>query len=391
MVATGAEMATQTAYPAAVRDAGAAAVTASLRAARATAHAASGVAWQQGHNQEARLARSAEAAIDAALALCGLVRSRSAWKPTTSSGRGRRGRRGGGGAERKARDAAGAEFEERESELEETSEGDLRTATASTAVQTTRPLCVARGVQAAVHAPDAPMLPIGMSVKQHIKEKEQEIVNSTAGGTRKLKVTLSDPSTAAPDDCGELSELEDDEQDAVPALGAPAQPAQGAPAQDGQGAPAHASSGAPAQPAHGGASTIGSTLSSVPGPGIACRGAEPEVEAQPPSPAPGPGSSCRGAEPGNVNAKLMAIGLDEVVELLRYRLTELPSMRPFLKSAIETAEYFRAFLSQTVCSQRLVNDGKELLREITLLLDQDDVLQVSAIVLRIQRIELRAT
>ncbi len=44
-------------------------VLATLRAARAAAHAASGLAWMQGCSQEARLARSAEAALDAAIAM----------------------------------------------------------------------------------------------------------------------------------------------------------------------------------------------------------------------------------------------------------------------------------------------------------------------------------
>ena len=43
-------------------------VLAALRAARAAAHAASGLAWTQGFGEEARLARSAEAALDAGIA-----------------------------------------------------------------------------------------------------------------------------------------------------------------------------------------------------------------------------------------------------------------------------------------------------------------------------------
>ena len=66
-------------------------VLAALRAARAAAHAASGLAWTQGFGEEARLARSAEAALDAGIAK--FIVSGSA------IARGRRGRRGRGGGD----------------------------------------------------------------------------------------------------------------------------------------------------------------------------------------------------------------------------------------------------------------------------------------------------
>ncbi len=64
----GASEAMRTATPAGAGSASAA-VLAALRAARAAAHAASGLAWMRSFGEEARLARSTEAALDAAIAL----------------------------------------------------------------------------------------------------------------------------------------------------------------------------------------------------------------------------------------------------------------------------------------------------------------------------------
>ena len=66
-------------------------VLAALRAARAASHAASGLAWTQGFSEEARLARSAEAVLEAGIAK--FVASGAA------PARGRRGRRGRGACE----------------------------------------------------------------------------------------------------------------------------------------------------------------------------------------------------------------------------------------------------------------------------------------------------
>ena len=64
----GASEAMRTATPAGAGSVSAA-VLAALRAARAAAHAASGLAWMRSFGEEARLARSTEAALDAAIAL----------------------------------------------------------------------------------------------------------------------------------------------------------------------------------------------------------------------------------------------------------------------------------------------------------------------------------
>ena len=109
MAEAGASSATRSTPSVTASEAETNAVTAALRAARAATHAASGLAWLQGLSLEARLARTAEAALAAALSLRSwqaASRRPSTCDQTAGAGRSRcrRGRRGG--VERKPADSS---------------------------------------------------------------------------------------------------------------------------------------------------------------------------------------------------------------------------------------------------------------------------------------------
>ena len=201
-------------------------VLAALRASRAAAHAASGLAWRHGFASEARLARSAEAALDVGIA--GLLAD---GEPFGRGQRRRRARGGRGGVARAngslsdsslARDTLGGGCTEMPIGQEDGCAEYYRVLTTAAEVQTaplrgpaspgrsvgtitSRPLRVSRAVQTQA-SPAALQPQAAEELAPSIETKDP----AEPSLVRVLRPTLSDPSTAVPDDCG-ASELTDDE------------------------------------------------------------------------------------------------------------------------------------------------------------------------------------